>query len=88
MALDTALLHFKRLDECRIKHTGYYTAPLIKLVQYEMCKNDSDVDLPIETSHMSLAEDWPWWCVSECEAVKTEIQADPRWNEWLSKLQQ
>jgi len=88
MALDAALLHFKRFDECRIKHTEYYTAPLIKLVQHEMCKNDSDVDLPIETSHMSLAEDWPWWSVSEYEIVKPEIQADPRWNEWLSKLQQ
>ena len=88
MALDTALLHFKRFDECRIKHTGYYTAPLIKLVQHEMCKNDSDVDLPIETSHMSLAEDWPWWSVQEYSLVKDEIQSDPRWNEWVSKLQQ
>jgi hypothetical protein len=87
MSLDAALLHFKRFDECRIKQTGYYTAPLIKLVQHEMCKNASDVDLPIETSHMSLAEDWPWWSVSEYEIVKPEIQADPRWNEWVSKLQ-
>lgn len=87
MSLDAALLHFKRFDECRIKQTGHYTAPLIKLVQHEMCKNASDVDLPIETSHMSLAEDWPWWSVSEYEIVKPEIQADPRWNEWVSKLQ-
>ena len=36
---------------------------------------------------MSLAEDWPWWSVSEYEIVKPEIQSDPRWNEWVSKLQ-
>ena len=87
-ALDAALSHFKLFDESHTKEKGYYTAPLIKLVQYEVRKNDPDFDMPIETSHMSLADDWPWWCVSECDVVKTEIQADPRWNEWVSKLQQ
>ena len=52
-----------------------------------MCKNGSDVDMPIETSHMSFAEYWPWWSVSEYEIVKPEIHADPRWNERVSKLQ-
>ena len=87
-ALDSALSHFKCFDENQTKEKSYYTAPLIKLVQHEMWKNDPDVDLPMETSHMSLAEDWPWWCVSECDVVKGELQADPRWNEWVSKLQQ
>lgn len=87
IALDSALSHFKRFDESNAKDTGYYTAPLIKLVQHEDWKNDSDVDMPIVTSHMSLAEDWPWWCVSEYSIVKPEIQADHRWNEWISKLQ-
>ena len=40
------------------------------------------------TSLLSLAEDWPWWCVSEYSVVKSEIQADPRWNKWVAKLQQ
>ena len=87
-ALDAALSHFKLFDESHTKEKGYYTAPLINFVQYELWKNDPDFDMPIETSHMSLADDWPWWCVSECDVVKTEIQADPRWNEWVSKLQQ
>ncbi len=87
MALDAALSHIKRFDDSCTKEKGYYTAPLIKLVQHEVWKNDPDVDMPIETSHMSLAEDWPWWCVSECDVVKTEIQADSRWNEWVAKLQ-
>ena len=87
MALDSALVHFNLYDESHTKDKGAYTAPLIKLVQHEVWKNDPDVDKPITTSHMSLAEDWPWWSVSEYEIVKPEIQADPRWNEWVSKLQ-
>ena len=88
MALDSALVHFNLYDESYTKDKGAYTAPLIKLVQHEVWKNDPDVDKPIKTSHMSLAEDWPWWCVSEYSTVKPEIQTDPRWNEWVSKLQQ
>ncbi|MBR3893842.1 MAG: helix-turn-helix transcriptional regulator [Clostridia bacterium] len=86
-ALDNSLEHFIRFDECRIKDIGYYTAPLIRLVQYEMCQGKVDIESPIETSHISLAEDWPWWSVSEYSTVKPEIQADPRWNKWVSKLQ-
>ena len=88
MALDSALVHFNLYDESHTKDKGAYTAPLIKLVQHEVWKNDPDVDKPIKTSHMSLAEDWPWWCVSEYSTVKPEIHSDPRWNEWVSKLQQ
>ena len=82
IALDSALSHFKRFDESNAKDTGYYTAPLVRLVQKEICPDDK----PIETSLLSLAEDWPWWCVPEYKTVKPEIQADPRWNEWVSKL--
>ena len=85
ISLDYALLHFQLCDESHSKEAGYYTAPLIKLVRHETWKSDSDV---IETSHMSLAEDWPWWCVPECDVIKTEMEADPRWNIWVSKLQQ
>ena len=88
MALDSALSHAKLFDEGRTKGTGHYTAPLIRLVQHEAWKNDPDVDTPIDTSHVSLAEDWPWWSVSEYSIVKPEIQGDPRWKEWVSKLQQ
>lgn len=87
MALDSALLHFRLFDESRTQEKSYYTAPLIKLVRHEAWKNETDTDMPHNTSHMSLAEDWPWWCVSGCDAVKAEMQADPRWHEWASKLQ-
>ncbi len=88
VALDNSLAHFKLLDEYHMKNIGYYTAPLVRLVQYETNRGQLDPNLHIETSHISLAEDWPWWCVSEYSIVKSEIQADPRWNEWVSKLKQ
>ncbi len=87
-ALDLSLSHFKLFDESSTKEVGSYTAPLIKLVQYEAFQSNPDTDTPIETSHISLAEDWPWWCVPEYSTVKPEIQADPRWNKWVSNLQQ
>lgn len=87
-ALDRSLSHLKLFDESRTKVAGSYTAPLIKLVQYAVCQSNTDTDMPIEASHISLAEDWPWWCVPECDAVKSEMQADPRWHEWVSKLKQ
>ena len=86
-ALDLSLLHFKRFHESRTQKAGCYTAPLIRLVPCGVCQSDSDADMPIETSDISLANDWPWWCVHEYATVKPEIQADPRWNEWVSKLQ-
>ncbi len=87
-ALDSALLHFNLFDASLAKENGYYTAPPVKSVRYEVCENDSDVDMSIKASYVSLAEDWPWWCVPPgSDVVKAEIKADPRWHEWVSKLQ-
>ena len=81
-ALNQSLSHFHLFHEYCNEDQRYYTAPLVRLVQKEICPDDK----PIETSLLSLAEDWPWWCVPEYKTVKPEIQADPRWNEWVSKL--
>lgn len=82
-ALDNSLVQFKLYNDYRT-NGECYTAPLVHLVRHEKAYFDQ----PIETSNMSLANDWPWWCVSECNSVKKEMQTDPRWNEWVSKLQQ
>ena len=87
-ALYDALSQLRRFDENYTKQTGEYTAPLIKLVQHDVWKPASDGEKEFKTFHLSLAEDWPWWCVSEYSTVKPEIQSDPRWNEWVSELQQ
>ena len=86
-ALDHSLAQFNYFAAYCEAENGYYTAPLIRLVPYDMVQAKAYDDLHPHTSSMSLAEDWPWWCVPEYESVKPEIQADPRWNEWVSKLQ-
>ena len=86
-ALDHSLIQEQLFYKSCTGEANYYTAPLIRLVQCEIRQSNPDFDLPIETSTISLAEDWPWWCVPEYKIVKPEIQADPRWNEWVSKLQ-
>jgi len=80
-ALNQSLAHFHLFHEYCNEAQGGYTAPLVRLVQREI-----HLDEPRETSLLSLAEDWPWWCVPEYSIVKPEMQADPRWNEWVSKL--
>ena len=86
-ALDNSLTQFQLYNKSCMSEAEYYTAPLVRLVQYETRQSNPDVELPIETSTLSLADDWPWWCVPEYKIVKPEIQSDPRWNKWVSKLQ-
>ena len=59
-----------------------YHTPLVRLAEeVPLC----DVEIA-KQDYLTMAEDWPWWTVPEVEQVKTEIQADPRWNEWAAKI--
>ena len=80
-ALDHSLSHFEHYNAFCAKEKNCYSAPLIRLVSETI---RSDVMGTSET--ISLAEDWPWWSVPEYTTVKPEIQADPRWSNWVSKL--
>lgn len=82
-ALDCALTQFKHFEEYCAKGAVCYTAPLIRLVQYDAANDDFHPPI----SYASLVEDWPWWCVPEASTVKPEMQADPRWNEWAENTQ-
>ena len=83
-ALDRSLMHFKAFESLCAKDEAAYTAPLLKLVRFDMGKWRFDKTHP-HTEAISLAEDWPWWSVQEYSLVKDEIQADPRWNEWVER---
>ena len=86
-ALESSLAQFRLFEKYCESEGGYYTAPLIRLVPYEEIQAKANDDSHPHTSAGSLAEDWPFWSVPEYEIVKPEIQADPRWNEWVFKLQ-
>ena len=83
--LDRALELYKKFEEvCRSKK-AYYTAPLVQLVKVDLTNYQIPDPSDPSTTAASLPEDWPWWTVPEVEQVKAEMQADPRWDEWVVK---
>ena len=86
-ALDESLTQFKRFESCCENEEVALTAPPIRLVRQSGIVAKANSDIYPHTSAATLAEDWPWWRVSEYDLVKDEIQADPRWGEWIAKLQ-
>ena len=85
--LDRALELYKKFEEvCRLKK-AYYTAPLVQLVKVDLTNYQIPDPSDPSTTSVSLPEDWPWWTVPEVEQVKAEMQADPRWDAWVSRTQ-
>lgn len=81
-ALDQALVQYRMFDRiCRDKN-AVYTAPLVQLVKVDLSSYKPFVS---NMTAADLPNDWPWWSVPEMEQVKTEIQADSRWNEWVCR---
>lgn len=86
-ALDSALAHCKMFEEICDNPSAAYTAPLVRHAAadvQEMLKNN-----PFDPHTLSarLPEDWPWWHVPEESQVRSEMQADPRWDLWITKTQ-
>ena len=86
-ALDQSLVQFNRFAAYCESENGFYSAPLLRLVPYDMVMTKAYDNLHPHTTSMSLAEDRPWWSVPEEEQVKAEIQADPRWATWVASIQ-
>lgn len=84
-ALDNALNHFKIYENLCERKTGSYTAPLIHLVTVDLQEILRNDNTEVHTLTAGLPEDWPWWHVPEESAVKNEMQADPRWAQWVAK---
>ena len=84
-ALDNALAQLMRCNEYCAKGIDDYTAPLVRMVKYDLGYDCADNDSRPRVSCGSLIEDWPWWRVPEESTVRPEIQTDPRWNEWAAK---
>lgn len=81
-ALDDALENQKKMEIACAQETVRYTAPLVRLAEEKPC-------CTAEQAHgdlLSMPEDWPWWNVPEAKQVKSEMQADPRWDVWVDKI--
>lgn len=77
-ALDIALENANALDRPAESGAESYTAPLLKNVKPGAAKAE-------RRFAPELPELWPWWDVPERDRVKSEMQADPRWDEWVGK---
>lgn len=81
-ALDRALDNSQKMLAVCEAGIAHYTAPLVRLAEEKApCTAET-----ARADLLSMPEDWPWWTVPEVEQVKAEIQKDPRWNTWVSKI--
>ena len=77
-SLDKALEYTKAFDNIP-EGNFHYKAPLL----YPLVHNHVRNDMPNYSK--TLPDDFPWWQTPDCTKVKKEMQADPRWDEWVKK---
>lgn len=86
-ALNQSLAHFRQFEELCSMEDPSYTAPLLRLVKVDFSRSTIPDPSEPNTTAASLYRDWPWWSVPEAEQVKSEMQADPRWSDWVRKCE-
>ena len=81
LALDRALDNAKKSDSLPGSGADHYTSPLLCHVK---------IELPAETVDFApeLPEDWPWWSVPQYSRVRSELEADPRWQDWVRRCKE
>lgn len=80
-SLDKALDHARAFEQCSGDAETFHTSPLFRTVKV-------NPEGYLLTAVSTLPEDWPWWCVPDYHPVKAEMQADPRWDEWVRKIRE
>lgn len=81
-ALDDALENQQKMEIACTQETIRYSAPLVRLAEEKVNCTAEQVHADL----LSMPEDWPWWNVPEAKLVKSEMQADPRWDVWVDKV--
>ncbi len=78
-SLDKALLHAKALETALASPEHRFTAPLISEVATDLGKGQALRIAP------ELPNDWPFWQYPDSADVAKEMQADPRWADWVKR---
>ena len=78
-SLDQALIQYRMFEKVCREGDPAYTAPLVQVVHADLSSYYTDM------TAADLPEDWPWWDVPEADAVKAQMKADPRWDEWVCR---
>lgn len=84
-ALEEALTYFRQFEELCVKEKPCYTAPLLRQVSVDFSRSVIPDSTQPETTAAGLHLSWPWWHVDEESVVREEMQADPRWDQWISR---
>ncbi|MBO4838662.1 MAG: helix-turn-helix domain-containing protein [Lachnospiraceae bacterium] len=82
-ALDSALAHAADLDTLPNTSGEYFSSPLLRHVRIRAEKVPEN-----SAFRKELPELWPWWDVPEYDRVQAELQADPRWADWVRRTQE
>lgn len=78
-ALYAALEHARAFIKVCEQEEVSYTSPLLATVKVKPGGPAEDL--------AELPDDWPWWFDADYKKVSAEIQADPRWAEWVKETQ-
>ena len=76
-SLDAALHHARAYEAFADGEEHRLTAPLVRYV-------NSRAE-PIRDLVKNLPDEWPFWCNPYYREIKAEMEADPRWTEWVSR---
>lgn len=57
----------------------FFSSPLLHRVRTRAAET------PESAFASELPDLWPWWSVERLDEVKAEMQADPRWDEWIKR---
>lgn len=79
-SLYKAFAHAKAFERLFDESEHRLTAPLVSFVKYNLGERREVVK--------GLPNEWPFWCNPDYSQVAKEIQADPRWKEWVAKTQE
>lgn len=81
-SLNKALLHMRKCREFSLDSESTFDSPLFKNVKL----NPEGRDFASKVSE--LPSYWPWICIPDYNDVAIEMQADPRWDEWVKKTKE
>ena len=80
ISLDKALQNAEAFSAIADGKTRTLTAPLVAGVEYTVPPTESARNAPA-----ILPDDWPFWCNPDYHRVKAELEADPRWADWVRR---
>ncbi len=76
-SLDMALHHAKAYEAFADGEEHTLTAPLVRYV--------SSRAEPVHEVVKRLPDEWPFWCNPYYRGIKAEMEADPRWTDWVRR---